>query len=60
MTTLLLSSETLLHFSASSPHHQGARKILTSYLHVYVGVHYKKNNEVSSKVAPVSTVTLWI
>jgi hypothetical protein len=32
--------------------------ILTSYL--YVGVHYKKNNGVSSKLVPVSTVTLWI
>jgi hypothetical protein len=32
--------------------------ILTSRL--YVGVHYKKNNGVSSKLAPVSIVTLWI
>jgi hypothetical protein len=32
--------------------------ILTSY--VYVGVHCKKNNGVSSTLAPVSTVTLWI
>jgi hypothetical protein len=32
--------------------------ILTSYL--YVGVHYKKNNRVSSKQAPVSVVTIWI
>jgi hypothetical protein len=27
---------------------------------LYVGVHYKKNNAVSSKLAPVSIVTLWI
>jgi hypothetical protein len=27
---------------------------------LYVGVHYKKNNGVSSKLAPVSIVTLWI
>jgi hypothetical protein len=32
--------------------------ILTSYL--YVGVHYKKNNRVSIKLAPVSVVTLLI
>jgi hypothetical protein len=32
--------------------------IPTSYL--YVGVHYSKNSGVSSKLAPVSTVTLWI
>jgi hypothetical protein len=32
--------------------------ILTSYFDV--GVHYKKNNGVSSKLAPVSIVTLWI
>jgi hypothetical protein len=32
--------------------------ILTSYL--YVGVGYKKNDGVSSKLAPVSIVTLWI
>jgi hypothetical protein len=32
--------------------------ILTSYL--YVGVYYKKNNGISSKLAPVSIVTLWI
>jgi hypothetical protein len=28
--------------------------------HLYVGVHYKKSNGVSSKLAPVSIVTLWI
>jgi hypothetical protein len=32
--------------------------ILTSYL--YVGVHYRKNNGVSSKLVTVSIVTLWI
>jgi hypothetical protein len=32
--------------------------ILTSYL--YVGVHYRKNNGISSEVAPISIVTLWI
>jgi hypothetical protein len=32
--------------------------ILTSYL--YVSVRYKKNNGVSSKLATVSIVTLWI
>jgi hypothetical protein len=32
--------------------------ILTSCL--YVGVHYRKNNGVSSKFAPVSIVALWI
>jgi hypothetical protein len=32
--------------------------ILTSYL--YVGVHYKKNNGVSSKLVPVSIETLSI
>jgi hypothetical protein len=32
--------------------------ILTSYL--YVGVRYKKNNGISSEVAPVNIVTLWL
>jgi hypothetical protein len=32
--------------------------ILTSYL--YVGVHYRKNKGISSKLAPVSIVKLWI
>jgi hypothetical protein len=32
--------------------------ILTSYL--YVGVHYRRNNGISSEVAPISIVTLWI
>jgi hypothetical protein len=34
--------------------------ILTICIRVYVGVHYKKNNGRSSKLAAVSTVTLWI
>jgi hypothetical protein len=53
-----MSSQTLLHVSAYQRHHQGARMILTSCL--YVGVHYKKNNGVSSKLAPASIVTLRI
>jgi hypothetical protein len=32
--------------------------ILTSYLHV--GVHYRKNDEISSEVAPISIAALWI
>jgi hypothetical protein len=32
--------------------------ILTSYL--YVSVHYRKNNGISSEVAPIGIVTLWI
>jgi hypothetical protein len=32
--------------------------ILTSYL--YVGVHYRGNNCISSEVDPISIVTLWI
>jgi hypothetical protein len=55
---ILMSSQTLLHVSAYQRHHQGTHMILTSYLHV--GVHYKKNNGVWSKLAPVSIVTLWI
>jgi hypothetical protein len=55
---IVMLSQTLLHVSAYQRHHQGAHKILTSYL--YVGVHYRKNNGVSSKLAPVSIVTLWI
>jgi hypothetical protein len=55
---IVMSSQTLLHVSAYLRHLQGARSILTSYL--YVGVHYKKNNEVLSKFAAVSIVTLWI
>jgi hypothetical protein len=47
-----------LHVSAYKHHNQGAHKILTGYL--YVGVHYKKDNGVSSKSAPVRIVKLWI
>jgi hypothetical protein len=48
----------LLHVSVYQCHHQGAHIILTSYL--YVGVHYRKNNGISSKIPSVSIVTLWI
>jgi hypothetical protein len=43
---IVMSSQTLLHVSAFQRHHQGAHMTLTSYL--YVGVHYRKNNGVSS------------
>jgi hypothetical protein len=49
-------SQTLLHVSAYQPHNQGAHMILTSSL--YVGVRYRKNNGISSELAPVSIVTL--
>jgi hypothetical protein len=55
---IVMSSQTLLHVSAYHRHHQGAHMILTNYL--YVGVHYKKNNGISSKIVPVGIVTLWI
>jgi hypothetical protein len=55
---IVMSSQTLLHVLVHWHHHQGAHMILTSCL--YVGVHYKKNNGVSSKLAPVSIVKLWI
>jgi hypothetical protein len=55
---IVMSSQTLLHVSAYQRHHQGAHMSLTSYL--YVGVHYKNNNGVSTKLAPVRIVTLWI
>jgi hypothetical protein len=55
---IVMYSQTLLHVSAYQRHNQGARMIFTSYL--YVDVHYRKNNGISSKTAPVSTVTLWI
>jgi hypothetical protein len=32
----------------------------THIIYISVGVHYRKNNGVSSKLAPVSIVTLWI
>jgi hypothetical protein len=55
---IVMLSQTLLHVSAYQRNHHGAHMILTSYL--YVGVHYRKNNGISSEVAPISTVTLWI
>jgi hypothetical protein len=54
---IVMSRQMFLHVSAYQRHHQGAHMILTSYL--YVGVHYKKNNGVSNKIASVSIVTLW-
>jgi ketopantoate hydroxymethyltransferase len=51
-------SHTLLHVSAYQRHLQGAHMILTSCL--YVGVHCRRNNGISSVVAPISIVTLWI
>jgi hypothetical protein len=53
-----MRSQTLLHVSVYQRHHQGAHMICTSQL--YVGVHYRKHIEISSKLAPVSIVTLWI
>jgi hypothetical protein len=53
---IVMSSQTLLHVSAYKLHHKGAHMILTSYL--YVGVQYKENNGVSSKLGPVSIVKL--
>jgi hypothetical protein len=55
---IVMLSQTLLHVSAYQRHHQGAQMILTGYL--YVGVYYRKNNGISSKVAPISVVTVWI
>jgi hypothetical protein len=55
---MLMSSQTLLHVSAYQRHHQGVHMILTSYL--YIGVHYRKNNGIWSKIVPVGIVTLWI
>jgi hypothetical protein len=55
---IVMLTQTLLHVSAYQRHHQGAHMILTSCL--YVGVHYRKNNGISSEVAPVSIVTVWI
>jgi hypothetical protein len=55
---IVMLSHMLLHVSAHQHHHQGACMILTSYL--YVGVHYRKNNGISSEVAPVSNFTLWM
>jgi hypothetical protein len=55
---IVMSSQTLLHVSAYQRHHHGAHMILTSYL--YISVHYRKNNGISSKIVPVGIVTLWI
>jgi hypothetical protein len=55
---IVMLSQTFLHVSAYQRRHQGAHMILTSYL--YVGVHYRKNNGISSEVAAISIVTLWI
>jgi hypothetical protein len=55
---IMMSSQTLLHVSAYRRHNQGAHMILTSYL--YISVHYRTNNGISSKIVPVSIVTLWI
>jgi hypothetical protein len=55
---IVMSSQTLLHVSAYQRRHQGAHMNLTSYL--YVGVHYRKHNGVSSEVAAITIVTLWI
>jgi hypothetical protein len=55
---IVMSNQTLLHVSAYQRHHQGAHMILTSTL--YISVHYRKNNGISSKIVPVGIVTLWI
>jgi hypothetical protein len=55
---IVMSSQTLLHVSAYQRHNQGVHKIFTGYL--YVGVHYRRNNGISSEVASISSVTLWI
>jgi hypothetical protein len=55
---IVMLSQTLQHVSAYQRHHQTAHTILTRYL--YVGVHYRKNNGISSEVAPISIFTLWI
>jgi hypothetical protein len=55
---IVMLSQMLVHVSAYQRHHQGAHMILTSYL--YVSVHYRRNNGISSEVAPISIVTLWI
>jgi hypothetical protein len=55
---IVMLSQTLLQVSAYQRHHQGAHTILTSYL--YVGVHYRKNNGISTEVAAISIVALLI
>jgi hypothetical protein len=44
---IVMLNQTLLHVSAYQRRHQGAHITLTSYL--YFGVHYRKNNGISSK-----------
>jgi hypothetical protein len=53
---IVMSSQTLLHVSAYQRHHQGHHMIPTSYL--YISVHYRKKNGISSKIVPVGIVTL--
>jgi hypothetical protein len=55
---IVMLSQTLLHVSAYLRHHQAAHMILTSCLHV--GVHYRKKNGISSEIAQISIVTLWM
>jgi hypothetical protein len=55
---IAMLGQTLLHVSAHQRHLQGAHLIQTSYL--YVGVHYKTNNGISSELAPVSNFALWV
>jgi hypothetical protein len=51
-------SQTILNVSAYQRYHQGDQMILTSYL--YDGVHYRRNDGISSEVVPVSIVTLGV
>jgi hypothetical protein len=55
----VMLSQTLLHVSAYQRHHQGAHMILTIYLY-FMSVHYRKNNGISSEVAPISDIALWM
>jgi hypothetical protein len=55
---IVMSSHMLVHVLVYQRHYQGAHMILTGYL--YVGVHYRKNDVVLSKLAPVCFVTVWI
>jgi hypothetical protein len=52
---IVMLSQTLLNVSAYQCHHPGAHRILTK-----IDVHYRKNNGISSEVAPINIVTLWI
>jgi hypothetical protein len=53
---IVMLSQTLLSVSAYQRHNKKAHMILTSYL--YVIVHYRRNNGISSEVAPIGIVTL--